>query len=229
MDLTPKNTLDVIQKRFGLSAFCKDEELPIEIPNRTRYSLAYLFNDLGFKEGAEIGVETGGYSEWIFKHCEGVRLHCIDPWLAYPGYRTHVPQEQQDSFFAETRKRLLPFNCNIMRKFSLEAVREFDDESLDFVFIDGNHDFINCANDIHEWQKKVKIGGIVAGHDYVRLYNYTEMHVAAVVDAYTEAYRIKPWFIFGLKEQRDGYVRDIPRTWMWVKDVLLKVRIKRGR
>jgi hypothetical protein len=54
---------------------------------------------------------------------------------------------------------------------------DFDDESLDFVYIDANHrpDFVR--EDIREWTKKVKKGGIVSGHDY-------HGDVAGVVDEY---------------------------------------------
>jgi len=49
---------------------------------------------------------------------------------------------------------------------SLEAVKLYDDHSLDFVFIDAAHDYDNVRKDILAWKPKVKPGGILAGHDY---------------------------------------------------------------
>lgn len=49
----------------------------------------------------------------------------------------------------------------------MDAVRWFDDNTLDFVFIDANHDYKHFAEDLREWHKKVKPGGIVSGHDWV--------------------------------------------------------------
>jgi hypothetical protein len=54
-----------------------------------------------------------------------------------------------------------------IRNPSLEAAAMYPDESLDFVFIDASHDYVNVTNDITAWYPKVKsITGIMAGHDY---------------------------------------------------------------
>jgi glycosyltransferase involved in cell wall biosynthesis len=49
----------------------------------------------------------------------------------------------------------------------MQAVTDFADESLDFVYIDGNHQLKYVVEDIVEWTKKIKKGGIIAGHDYI--------------------------------------------------------------
>ena len=49
---------------------------------------------------------------------------------------------------------------------SEQAAEIFDSESLDMVFIDANHDFEFIYQDIKTWSHKLKIGGILCGHDY---------------------------------------------------------------
>ena len=53
-----------------------------------------------------------------------------------------------------------------LRMPSLEAVEKFEDHSLDFVFIDASHEYEDVKKDIAAWIKKVKPGGVIAGHDY---------------------------------------------------------------
>jgi hypothetical protein len=56
--------------------------------------------------------------------------------------------------------------ANIIKKWSLDAVKDFKRESLDFVYIDANHNYDSIMQDIIQWTRKVKPGGIVSGHDY---------------------------------------------------------------
>lgn len=51
---------------------------------------------------------------------------------------------------------------------SAEAAKSFPDASLDFVFIDANHEDDAVRRDISAWLPKVKPGGILAGHDINR-------------------------------------------------------------
>lgn len=46
------------------------------------------------------------------------------------------------------------------------AASQFEDSSLDFVFIDANHSYDYVRRDILAWQPKVKSGGIISGHDF---------------------------------------------------------------
>jgi len=188
---------------------------PIEIQNIGRDDLAQLFVELGFHVGVEVGVERGLYSEVLCR--AGLELTCVDGWRAYRGYRDHVDQGKLDGFYEEAYARLRPFGARIMRKFSLEAVQDFADGSLDFVYLDGNHDLPNVINDIHAWGRKVRVGGILAGHDYVRYHWPNQIHVVQAVNAYTEAYEIHPWFLAGTKAKVLGETRDTARSWFWVK------------
>jgi hypothetical protein len=99
----------------------------------------------------------------------------------------------------------------------MNALKLFPDNSLDFVYIDGNHDFLNIIQDIDGWKKKVRPGGILSGHDYANFSFKKHNHVKRALDAYARSYRMIPFFIAGDYEVRDGEKRDKYRSWFWVK------------
>ena len=215
------STFQYILKKYNIIV---GNQYIVDIPNIGRDDMAKLFGELNFNEGAEIGVELGLYSEVLCKANPKLHLSCIDPWLASAydsAFGTHAVDTQQEKYderYEECSERLFPYNCDIIRFPSLSALRMFSDESLDFVYIDANHDFPNFVNDIHEWIKKVKIGGIVSGHDYA-IYSYKKAnHVKRALDAYARCYRMIPFFVIGAMEYKEGTIRDKYRSWMWVRD-----------
>jgi predicted O-methyltransferase YrrM len=119
--------------------------------------------------------------------------------------------------------RLARYNCEIIRKTSMDAVKDFVDNSLDFVYIDGNHKFEYVVNDLAEWSKKVRPGGIVSGHDWIKMAlssttkNNDPIEVQAAVRGFIDAYRIRPLFILGTNAVVEGQLRDKVRSWFWVK------------
>jgi len=192
---------------------------PFEIPDCSRDDLPEFFVKMGFKVGAEIGVYKGEFSEKICR--AGLKLYAIDPWRIYKDYGNPRGQERLDFQHEHTKRLLTPFpNCKIIRKTSMEAIEDFEDESLDFVYIDGNHDFRYIAEDLSEWTKKVKKGGIVSGHDFFYTKTGTgkeHWHVAYVLKAYIGAHNIPNWYLLGRKETIAGEKRDKWRSWMFQK------------
>ena len=49
---------------------------------------------------------------------------------------------------------------------SIEASNDFDNESVDFIFLDGEHTYPYVLNEIKAWLPKIKVGGVICGHDY---------------------------------------------------------------
>jgi len=214
-------TLGYICDKYGLNSFNEDV---IEILGTNRNTFALLLAELGFNIGAEMGVETGIYSEILLKANPKLDLYSIDAWTAYKGYRDHVSQEKVDELKRKAEARLsrymLDGRCTLIKGFSTDVVKDFRDDSLDFVYIDGNHEFQQTVNDIAEWHKKVKVGGIVAGHDYI-LRNDPGylMHVPMAVEGYCKSYNIRPLFILGSKSDPKPPlgIRDNTRSWFYVK------------
>lgn len=131
---------------------------------KNRTDLAKYFNKLGFRVGAEVGVLRGDYSVVLCKANPDLKLYCIDSWglneKRYAGYHQRM--------YEKAKYNLAPYNTKLIKKLSLEATADFADDSLDFVYIDANHKFDYVIEDIIEWTKKVRSGGIVAGHDYLK-------------------------------------------------------------
>ena len=173
---------------------------------RSRNDLGELFARLGFKAGAEIGVCSGEYSEVLLKANPELRLLCIDPWERYwSPWKYWVNTRRAETRFERTKERLAPYKAvEFVRKRSMEAVNDVPDQSLDFVYIDGLHDFDNAMMDVIAWSAKVRSGGVVSGHDYLNMYGG---QVPAVVDAYTRAHQINEWYV----------TRDRAPSWFWVK------------
>lgn len=213
------STFDYIVNKYKLNI---GKEYVIEIPNMGRADLAGLFAELNFNKGAEIGVEKGLFSEVLCKANPKLHLYGIDPWkvsVYEPGIQgIYYDQKIYDDLYKEAVKRLKPYKCTLIRKTSMTAAKGFPDESLDFVYIDGNHDFVNVTNDIYTWSKKVRPGGVISGHDYIYLPLHKQVHVKYVLPAYTRAYGIIPFFLVGAEAVGvPGVTRDHYRSWFWVK------------
>jgi hypothetical protein len=198
--------------------------LPIEIPNTTRHTLAALLAHLGFRIGVEVGVESGRYARTLFHYNPSLKLYGVDPWESYDGYRGHVSIEHQNELLARAKGRLAEYDWTPIRKFSMDAARDFADESLDFVYIDGNHNFLNTTQDLDAWSRKVRKGGIISGHDFKQRSQLhgkqrgNDIHVVEVVTAWTTAYEIDPWFVFGRSNPEPNEISESSRSFMWVKE-----------
>ena len=194
----------------------------VKIPDTSRDEFPQFLVDMGYKVGAEIGVYKGEYTE---KFCKvGLKMYAVDPWLIYEDYTNPKGQKRLDFQYEHTKRFLAPYDCTIVRKTSMDAVKDFANESLDFVYIDGNHTFRYVAEDIFEWEKKVKKGGIVAGHDYIVASSaWSPCHVKYVVDAYIASFHIQNLYLLDASNSnelvmgKDGKYKDRTRTWFWIK------------
>lgn len=188
---------------------------PIQLTGINRTILAQTLNELGFKVGAEIGVAEGYHAEILCREIPKLHLFCVDAWEKYPGYEEY---QEPEKCYQEAVERLAPYACEFWRRYSMAAARVFENNTLDFVYIDAAHDFKNVADDIVEWSKKVRPGGIVFGHDYKRHSSKSRfpIHVKDVVDAYMYAHGINPWFVLTNDIKDPTFGHDNP-GWMFIK------------
>jgi predicted O-methyltransferase YrrM len=91
----------------------------------------------------------------IINSNKNIQFDCIDCWLDLNIYEEFI-------------ENIKPVNSNInvIREYSNYASQYYDDCSLDFVFIDAHHVYDSVKEDINKWYPKLKMGGILAGHDF---------------------------------------------------------------
>lgn len=201
------NTLDYIVKKYEVDL---KQNLPIKLKIGRYRDLPNLFNELGFRVGAEVGVFRGLYSKCLLERVPGLKLFGVDTWSYYYGYKDYKNDELKEAY-EEAKENIKGHDCLLIKGKSREVVEQFEDESLDFVYIDANHSYEYVVEDIALWSKKVKKGGIVSGHDYndfSKRDNWNYMQVVPAVNGWMQAYKINPWFIL---------INNKNNTWMYVK------------
>lgn len=121
--------------------------------------------------GAEIGVANGTTSKYLLRRCSDLHLIAVDKWekiIPDPegekiGCESWDPQRGWFRFnraIRNFRKRV-----TILRGDSVEMADKVKDNSLDFVFIDGDHRYKGVLRDIRAWAPKLKEDGALCGHD----------------------------------------------------------------
>jgi len=157
-----------------------------------------MFKDLNFKIGVEIGVRGAPFSQQMGRSMPGLQWWAIDPYESYGQYasngKSRETQESMDRFYEEAKAALAPYDCIVLREYSHVAVERFEDESIDFIHIDGNHEFEYVWNDIQLWTPKIRSGGIISCHDYLDLWS-TRSRVKSAVDKWTADNSISPWYV----------------------------------
>jgi hypothetical protein len=190
---------------------------PYRIKGCSRLDLPEYLAKNGFHRGVEIGVYKAEFTEHFAK--AGLEIYGVDPWMAQ-GYEGHEHrQKRQDFLYGHASRVLTKYpNCRLIRKTSMDAVKDFKDNSLDFVYIDGNHGLKYAIEDMWEWSKKVRSGGIVSGHDWghkpMRGLDSFCLHVTPAVDAYVTCMHIKDWYVIGGVVQRG----DKWKSFLWIKE-----------
>lgn len=116
------------------------------------------------KSAALMGVE-------IINSDKDIKFFCVDPWTdGGPDLRDTKYYKAQvkgvyESFLFNTRK--LQAVLTPLRMTSVEGAQQFEDASVDFIMLDGDHSYEGIRADIDAWLPKMKPGGIMSGDDYL--------------------------------------------------------------
>ena len=191
------NLSEAVAKRFRLPPEPLDYGLPMLVQTNRggrdggRRMLAQVLNDVGVKTGLEIGTCRAESALLWCENIPGLKLTCVDPYMTY----TAIPKERRQERNYERAKRAIAdsgYDIDLWRMTSSEAATKIDDESVDFLHIDGDHRFDAVMMDILLHVPKVKRDGIVVLHDYFRCWG---AGVVEAIDSYTRHHGIDPWYV----------------------------------
>lgn len=124
-------------------------------------------HNLSDKTILEIGCYLGISTELFAMYSKHVTT--IDLWGIDENYDGgECPKEYWPYIEKSARERLSKYkNVSVIKDFAKNVHNKIGDESLDLIYLDGNHSYDNVKNEIEQWYNKLKIGGYMTGHDYV--------------------------------------------------------------
>lgn len=128
--------------------------------------LLLLMKEFNIRNFIEIGVLCGDMTKYLCDNYDFDKYYAIDSWLRTNFGLHKYTQEEMDVLYRFCLDRFKEFdNIKVLRMNSMSAAELFEDNSIDCVFIDGDHKFKSVSEDINIWFPKVK--KLLIGHDYV--------------------------------------------------------------
>lgn len=145
--------------------------------------------------GLEIGVWKGTFSKFINLNKKLSHFYLCDPWSHQPEfpkswYGGSISKEQKDmdEIYKLVSDEFKDFNhVSIIRDYSINLLNHLQTNSLDWVYIDGNHAYEYVIQDLEISFNLVKSQGFIFGDDY------TGVHpgVMKAFDEFLEKYKDK--------------------------------------
>lgn len=134
----------------------------------------YVASHKQFKNLVEVGVWKGHSISYLAKKIKesarDVNLYAVDLFSDSPDFKGSLSAQSELPIIYEIYNKNLERSgvrdmIKDIKGWSWEVADKFDNDSLDFVFIDASHDAESVAKDINAWLPKVKPGGLFSGHD----------------------------------------------------------------
>jgi hypothetical protein len=119
--------------------------------------------------GCELGVCKGFTLRYFLDLAPEIsKVYAIDSWTPYMDWWGPVTQQMVDNWREYAMTLLNPYmdKISILEMDSISAASHIPDQSLDYIFIDGDHSYQSVIRDLDNYWNKVKTGGIFAGHDW---------------------------------------------------------------
>ena len=132
------------------------------------------FQSLELENYCEIGVRHGETFQRRLPHISKLAV-AIDCWDLYikksqndMGRASDEAKEQYENLKSYVDSNYYGNEVKVIKGFSNDesVINQFDDETFDLIFIDGDHSYEGCKADLENWWPKVKSGQILCGHDY---------------------------------------------------------------
>jgi predicted O-methyltransferase YrrM len=202
--MKPEETLKFIADRYKLDL---NQPNPIQIPASRWHDLGHLLNALGCKKAVEVGVYRASFTQTLASRARNMEIIGVDAWTTYDGYKDYEPNHLETEAYRDAHIRAERWpNIKLIKGWSKDIAPTIEDNSLDYLFIDANHEYAWVVEDLHLWAKKVKPGGIVMGHDYFVM-KKLNFGVIQAVNGWVETHHIKHLFTW----------RDNCPSWMFIQ------------
>jgi Methyltransferase domain len=122
--------------------------------------------------GVELGVQTGVFaSEMLSRWPSCTAYYFVDLWVHQEHYEdlANVDQATHERYYHDTLERTKEWKdkIHVCRNYTSVCAVNMPDDYFDFIYVDARHDFKGVYEDLRDWWPKLRVGGIMAGHDYV--------------------------------------------------------------
>lgn len=122
----------------------------------------------------EIGAMYGDSSEIILNNFNINKYYIIDPYIVYEEYNqdgfNKILKGRNDAIFYKIKNKLNAINDNVIfyrnKSNDTKIIDSFDNDTIDFIFIDGNHTYKYVLEDLENYSPKLKKNGILCGDDF---------------------------------------------------------------
>lgn len=162
--MTPEQTVKFIADRYK---FDLSKPGPYTVDRDRWGEVGNLVKDAGFKKGIEIGVYKGRFTQAIAKRAPEMEILGVDAWTSSEDYLDYPQGHLENEAEKEAYERTAQWpNIKLVKGWSADVAKTVPNDSVDFIYIDANHSYAHCVQDISLWAPKVRPGGIVMGHDY---------------------------------------------------------------
>lgn len=121
----------------------------------------------------EVGTWRGDFAESMINKLSPKEFYAVDPYKIFEGMvsapgNEYGNQQDLDVLAEKVKNRMTSLGGELLRDVSLNASKKFENNSIDVVYIDGDHTYEGVATDIKSWWPKVKPGGYLCGDDFVK-------------------------------------------------------------
>jgi hypothetical protein len=135
----------------------------------------------------ELGVNVGDFSAEILRITQPKKLFLVDQW-SDSRYSGRIRKGVQERFAKEIDSGVV----HLINANSLDAASHFEAGSLDWIYIDTNHQYLNTQNELRAYKPLMKRTGYIAGHDYT-IGNFRNGIRYGVVEAVNEFCNAEKW------------------------------------
>lgn len=150
----------------------------------------------------EVGVFRGDFSRMILNICHPKKLYLVDIWQgAIDGY-----EGMKNLAYIKERfqQEIQSGQVVIIQSDSVKALTALENNNLDWVYLDTQHDYITPRNELYTVKDKIKPNGYICGHDYTARALSTGLRYG-VKDAVNEFCVLENWSFCFLTMELHGH------------------------